>query len=185
MKHPFSYEVIYSGRKTLAIQITTEGSVKVRAPKNCPRSSIDRFLKEKEAWVLKYVEKAKQTPQPAPQPLTTRQRSRYIKIARDIFTQKTAYYASIMHVFYGRISIREQKTRWGSCSSQGNLNYNWRLIFAPEDVLDYIVVHELAHRKEMNHSAAFYNIVEEILPNYKSCQKWLRDNGAMLWSKGV
>lgn len=185
MKHPFSYEVIYSSRKTLAIQITAEGSVKVRAPKNCPRSSIDRFLKEKEAWVLKYIDKAKQNPRPAPQPLTARQRSRYIKIARDIFTQKTAYYASIMHVSYGRISIREQKTRWGSCSSQGNLNYNWRLIFAPENVLDYIVVHELAHRKEMNHSAAFYNIVEEILPNYKSSQKWLRDNGTMLWSKGV
>lgn len=93
MKHPFSYEVIYSSRKTLAIQITAEGSVKVRAPKNCPRSSIDRFLKEKEAWVLKYIDKVKQNPLPAPQPLTALQRSRYLKIARDIFTQKTAYYA--------------------------------------------------------------------------------------------
>ena len=154
-------------------------------PKTAPDPPSTVFSKEKEAWVLKYIDKAKQNPRPAPQPLTARQRSRYIKIARDIFTQKTAYYASIMHVSYGRISIREQKTRWGSCSSQGNLNYNWRLIFAPENVLDYIVVHELAHRKEMNHSAAFYNIVEEILPNYKSCQKWLRDNGTMLWSKGV
>ena len=184
MKHPFTYEIIYSSRKTLAIQITAEGSVKVRAPQNCPKSSIDRFLKEKEAWVLKYVDKAKQHPQPSSQPLTAGERNHYNKIARDIFAQKTSYYASIMHVSYGRISIREQKTRWGSCSSKGNLNYNWRLIFAPEEVVDYIVVHELAHRKEMNHSPAFYAIVEAILPNYKACQKWLRENGGALWSRG-
>ena len=67
-----------------------------------------------------------------------------MELAREIFTRKAAYYASVMKVTYGRISIREQKTRWGSCSSKGNLNFNWRLIFAPEEVLDYIVVHELA-----------------------------------------
>lgn len=87
-----------------------------------------------------------------------------------------------MGVSYGRISIREQKTRWGSCSSQGNLNFNWRLIFAPENVLDYVVVHELAHRKEMNHSKAFYAIVESVLPDYRVSRKWLRDNGDRLWS---
>ena len=86
-----------------------------------------------------------------------------------------------MNVSYGRISIREQKTRWGSCSSAGNLNFNWRLIFAPPAVLDYVVVHELAHRKEMNHSAAFYAIVEQVLPDYRSSQKWLRENGHQLW----
>ena len=114
--------------------------------------------------------------------LSVQERNRYIKIARDIFTQKTAYYASILNVTYGRITIREQKTRWGSCSSEGNLNFNWRLIFAPEEVLDYIVVHELAHRREMNHSQAFYAIVKSILPDYKKSQKWLRDNGRSLWT---
>jgi predicted metal-dependent hydrolase len=85
-----------------------------------------------------------------------------------------------MGVTYGRISIREQKTRWGSCSSAGNLNYNWRLIFAPEEIVDYIVVHELAHRLEMNHSKAFYYIVESVLPDYRKAQKWLRENGGSL-----
>ena len=80
-----------------------------------------------------------------------------------------------------RISIREQKTRWGSCSSAGNLNFNWRLIFAPEEVLDYVVVHELAHRIEMNHSKAFYQIVAQVLPDYQASRKWLRDKGASLW----
>ena len=182
MNHPFEYEIIYSSRKTLAIQISPDGKIKVRAPKRCPDTAIDRFLLEKESWILKYVSKAKQNPLPEKPPLTANERNRYIKIARDIFTQKTAYFASIMHVSYGRISIREQKTRWGSCSSEGNLNYNWRLIFAPEEVLNYIVVHELAHRREMNHSAAFYKIVESILPEYKKAQKWLRDNGRSLWT---
>ena len=82
---------------------------------------------------------------------------------------------------YGRISIREQKTRWGSCSSKGNLNFNWRLILAPEEVLNYVVVHELAHRREMNHSKAFYAIVESVLPDYRTARKWLRDKGQTLW----
>ena len=78
---------------------------------------------------------------------------------------------------YGRISIREQKTRWGSCSSVGNLNYNWKLVLMPPGVLDYVVVHELAHRREMNHSAAFWKVVTTWMPDYKKYRKWLRDNG--------
>lgn len=114
-------------------------------------------------------------------PLPEKDRARYIAVARDIFTKKAAYYARIMNVAYGRISIREQKTRWGSCSSKGNLNFNWRLIFAPEEVLDYVVVHELAHRREMNHSKAFYAIVESVLPDYRSPRRWLREHGHSLW----
>ena len=182
MKHPFKYEIIYSSRKTLAIQFTPDGSVKVRAPKRCPKSTIECFLNEKESWILKHVNKAMQNPPVMKNLLSVQERNRYIKIARDIFTQKTAYYASILNVTYGRITIREQKTRWGSCSSVGNLNFNWRLIFAPEEVLDYIVVHVLAHRREMNHSQAFYAIVKSILPDYKKSQKWLRDNGRSLWT---
>lgn len=184
--HPFSYEIIYSNRKTLAIQITTDGTVKVRAPKQISHSVIEEFLKEKENWVLKHLQKKKETQHAGvfqnQAPLSEEDRHRYREIARDIFTQKTAYYAQIIQVTYGRISIREQKTRWGSCSSEGNLNFNWRLIFAPEEVLDYIVIHELAHRREMNHSPAFYTIVKEVMPDYKKQQKWLRENGQQLWN---
>lgn len=182
MTHPFSYEIIYSSRKTLAIQITADGEVKVRAPKHCPSAAIHHFLMEKESWVLKHLSGAKQNLPADTPPLSEQDRARYIKIARDIFTQKTAYYANIMHVSYGRIAIREQKTRWGSCSAKGNLNFNWRLIFAPEEILNYVIVHELAHRREMNHSTAFYAVVESVLPDYKKCRKWLKDNGQALWS---
>ena len=182
--HPFSYEIIYSSRRTLAIQITSAGEVKVRAPRHMSHAAIDRFLTEKENWGLKHLQKVQtqQASKPAPAPLSETARHHYIETARKIFTEKSAYYASVMGVTYGRITIREQKTRWGSCSSAGNLNFNWRLIFAPEPVIDYVVVHELAHRKEMNHSPAFYAIVQSVLPDYKTQQKWLRDNGASLWT---
>lgn len=183
-QHPFPYQILYSNRKTLAIQVTARGEVLVRAPRRISRTEIERFLTEKEDWILKHLKKAAELPQEAPPPLSAETRRHYIRIARDIFTQKTAYYAALMGVVYGRISIREQKTRWGSCSSTGNLNFNWRLIFAPEEVLDYVVVHELAHRREMNHSKAFYDIVAEIMPDYKKQRKWLKENGQKLWQQG-
>lgn len=186
MNQKIPYEIIYSRRKTVAIQITRDARVQVRAPYGCSKSFIDSFVREKSDWISRHLalaEKRKREPAASGQPaLTAKERARYIKIARDIFTRKTEYYARIMGVSYGRISIREQKTRWGSCSCQGNLNFNWRLIFAPENVLDYVVVHELAHRKEMNHSKAFYAIVESVLPDYRVSRKWLRDNGDVLWS---
>lgn len=182
MKHPFTFDLIYSSRKTLAVQVTDDGTVKVRAPLRYPVTAIHNFLTEKEDWILRHIDNAKSNMPAQEQQLSAKERKHYIQIARAIFEQKTKYYAAMLHVSYGRISIREQKTRWGSCSGSGNLNYNWRLIFAPEEVLNYVVVHELAHRLEMNHSAAFYSIVEDILPEYKCAQKWLREKGRSLWT---
>ena len=186
MDHPFTYEIIYSTRRTTALQVTPDGRVIVRAPKRCPRSFIEAFVRQKEDWVMRqlarFEKQRKEHPAPERPPLSDKDRARYISIARDIFTRKTAYYARIMGVSYGRIAIREQKTRWGSCSSKGNLNFNWRLILAPEEVLDYVVVHELAHRREMNHSKAFYAIVESVLPDYRQARRWLRDHGSSLFT---
>ena len=111
------------------------------------------------------------------QPLSEAEQRLYRDKAREIFEQKVSYYAQMMGVSYGRIAIRDQKTRWGSCSGEGNLNFNWRLIFAPAGVLDYVVVHELAHRKEMNHSRRFWRVVEDTMPEYRKYQKWLKENG--------
>lgn len=80
-----------------------------------------------------------------------------------------------MGITYGRISIRQQATRWGSCSGKGNLNYNWKLVLLPEDLQDYVVVHELAHRKEMNHSSRFWEIVKKELPDWEDKRRRLRD----------
>mgnify|MGYP002547163680 CR=1 FL=1 len=85
-----------------------------------------------------------------------------------------------MGVSYGRVSIRDQRTRWGSCSGKGNLNFNWKLSLVPDEILDYVVVHELAHRKEMNHSQRFWAEVERILPDYKARRKWLKEFGSQV-----
>ena len=88
-----------------------------------------------------------------------------------------------MGVDYGRITVRDQRTRWGSCSAKGNLNFNWRLILAPGEVLDYVVVHELAHRREMNHSKRFWSLVEMVLPDYERRRRWLKENGEALMER--
>ncbi len=107
----------------------------------------------------------------------------YMK-AHQVFSRKALYYSRLMSVTYNRITVREQKTRWGSCSSRRNLNFNWRLLLAPDEIVDYVVVHELAHLREMNHSAKFYAIIESILPDYKNRQNWLKENGYRLFLMG-
>ena len=97
--------------------------------------------------------------------------------------QRVKKYAPIVGVDYGRITIRMQKSRWGSCSSKGNLNFNCLLMAMPEEIRDYVVVHELCHRKEMNHSKRFYDEVYRVFPNYKQCDKWLKENGAILMER--
>lgn len=100
----------------------------------------------------------------------------YRKLARLEFEEKAAYYAERMGVTYNRIAVKEQKTKWGSCSGKKNLNFNWKLILMPESIFDYIVVHELAHLIEMNHSSAFWAQVAKIMPDYKKRVAWLRKN---------
>lgn len=100
--------------------------------------------------------------------------------ARKVITQRTKILAEQGGFKYNRISIREQSTRWGSCSSEKNLNFNWKLVLAPPEILDYVVVHELAHTVQMNHSRAFWSVVENVMPNYMQYRKWLRTNGDKL-----
>ena len=109
--------------------------------------------------------------------ISEEQRREGIERAKRIFPERTAYFALRMGVDYGRITIREQKTRWGSCSSKGNLNFNWKLILAPPEVLDYVVVHELCHLKKMNHSKAFWDEVGKVMPEYETYKLWLKENG--------
>ncbi|MGI6686309.1 MAG: M48 family metallopeptidase [Bacillota bacterium] len=97
--------------------------------------------------------------------------------AKSLFTERASFWAEKMHVSYQTIYIRNQKTRWGSCSSKKNLSFNMRIIMAPLEVVDYIIIHELAHLKEMNHSKKFWQMVEEFCPDFKSHQAWLKKFG--------
>lgn len=166
----------------MAVEIRTDGSILVRAPQIYPKYKIEAFLEEKRLWIeaKQRQQRLRESNAEQTEALTDAEEKLYRQQARNVFEQKTAYYARIMGVSYGRIAIRDQKTRWGSCSSDGNLNFNWRLIMAPAGVLDYVVVHELAHRKEMNHSKAFWSVVEETMPDYRKYRNWLEDNGRVL-----
>ena len=172
------YEIVYSARKTLAVQVKADGSVVVRAPKRMAKYKIESFLKEKQDWILSHRERAlAASEQKKANGLTEAERKAALQRAAEMLAEKTARFAKEMGVTYGRITIREQKTRWGSCSSAGNLNYNWKLVLMPERVMDYVVIHELAHREEMNHSTRFYAVVAQQMPDYKVWQSWLKEHG--------
>ncbi len=103
---------------------------------------------------------------------------RYFKAtAEKYLVPRTYQLAEIMKITFGAITLREQKSRWGSCSSQGNLNFNWRLVHYPPIIIDYVIIHELAHREEMNHSTAFWDIVRKYDPAYLQHRGWLKRNG--------
>ena len=105
---------------------------------------------------------------------------RYREEARRKFEERVAYYHPLTGGTYTSITIRDQKSRWGSCSSRGTLSFNYRLIFAPPAILDYVVVHELCHLTFMDHSKNFWNKVASVMPDYKNHRQWLKDHGQEL-----
>lgn len=176
--------VIKSSRRTMSMEVRPDGSILVRAPFRASAEEIGNFVCSHKSWVEK-------------QRIRIRKRAAEIRLAdqnplspEDIrlladqalreLPPRIAAYAGQMGVTYGRVTIRNQKTRWGSCSSKGNLNFNCLLMLTPREVQDYVIVHELSHRKEMNHSPKFWAVVEEVLPDYKKRRKWLRENGSAI-----
>ena len=107
----------------------------------------------------------------------------YRKRAADYLFDKTKHWARIMKIDYGKITIRDQATRWGSCSGLGNLSFNWRMVLIPEELADYVVIHELAHRRHMNHSIDFWKTVEKIIPDYRSRRRTLRSYESEIYQK--
>lgn len=182
MKEFVNVEVIQSNRKTMSIQVRKTGQVVVRAPLWMKKSDIDKLVCKKEMWIKKHLEEfERQKENPENQIRTSTQEIEIlVQKAKKVLPQKVAYYAEKVGVTYGRITIRNQKTRWGSCSSKGNLNFNCLLMKAPEEVQDYVVVHELCHRKQMNHSKDFWAEVEKVFPEYKKQEKWLKTKGSAL-----
>lgn len=177
-KEDFTYQIIRSSRKTVSIQISPEGTVVVRCPRRLSVRAIQSFVEEKRPWIEKHL--ARRLAQPQLSPFTPEELRALAQQARQTFPERVAHYASLLGVTYGRITIRAQRSRWGSCSAKGNLNFNCLLMLAPPEVRDYVVVHELCHRLELNHSQRFWAWVERIVPDYKLHRKWLKDNGSSL-----
>ena len=173
-----SYTLVRSARKTISIAVKPTGEVEVSCPKRCSKGDVEAFVRSKEDWIRKHLEAMAQ--RPAVPVLTEAERKALAAKAAEILPEKVRRFADQMGISYGRVTIRSQRTRWGSCSVKGNLNFNCLLMLMPREVQDYVVVHELCHRKEMNHSAAFWAEVEKYCPDYRIHRKWLKDNGAVL-----
>ena len=185
MDESIQFQVIRSSRKTVSMRITGPNAVEVRAPRSMTQAQIDDFIRHHRGWLDKHlaVVNQRETEAACLPSLTELEIRALADKALACIPQRARYYARLLGVTYGRITIRSQKTKWGSCSSQGNLNFNCLLMLCPSEVLDYVVIHELCHRKEMNHSPRFWAEVERLDPDYQAHRNWLKTEGAKLISR--
>ena len=166
----------------MSASVKGNGVVAVKAPLQMPQEVIYRFLEEIQPKLALDMVKQNAVRDRAQEAgyLTKQEMEELAQKAAATIPERVRYYAEKLNVTYGRITIRNQKTRWGSCSAKGNLNFNCLLMLAPPEVLDYVVVHELCHRMEMNHSKRFWSLVGTVLPDYRKQEKWLKGEGAVL-----
>lgn len=180
------YKLIRSNRKSIAIEVHPDG-ILVRAPFQATTAQIDAFVLSKADWITKAQKKIASAPPPPPveDKLSMEEIRDLANRALQYIPQRVKHYAPLVGVSVGRITIRNQRSRWGSCSSKGNLNFNCLLMLTPPEVIDSVVVHELCHRKEMNHSKAFYAEVLRVFPEYHKWNRWLKENGDNLMRRMI
>lgn len=177
------YEIIKSSRKSVSFSFTDQADLLIKAPRFMSDRQITALLWGRQDWLLENYRKfsaiAKQNSRYTDTQKTFLEK-KYRQIAKRYIPERVAYFQPFTGGSYNTIAIREQKTRWGSCSSNGTLSFHWRLMMAPPHVLDYVVVHELCHLTHMNHSKAFWGLVEQVMPDYKRYQNWLKEHGSEL-----
>ena len=178
------YTIKRSNRKTIGIEITPDG-VLVRAPRRATISEIERVLTRHRRWIDSHLQKqARQQSEADSEGMLSEEDLRELtRKAKALIPERAAYYAPLIGVRPGRITIRTQKTRWGSCSAKGNLNFNCLLMLTPPEVIDSVVVHELCHLKELNHSQRFYDEVLRVYPEYHKWHRWLTDHGGAIMKR--
>ena len=160
------YELIRSDRRTIGLEVKRDGRVIVRAPRHLPQREIDRFLADRAAWIQNAKARQHSRAETHPEP-TEAEKKAYIRAAKEILPGRVDYWSKRMNLYPTQIRITSARTRFGSCSSQGHICFSWRLMQYPEEAIDYVVVHELAHLRHMNHSPAFYALVARYLPDWK------------------
>ncbi len=173
--------VIRSKRKSFSMQLKESGLI-VRVPLWANEREIEDFILKHRDWIEKQTRKQAERKRRAAEaePIGFDEMKRLAKQATLYISGRVEYYARLIGVTYGRITIRNQRSRWGSCSAKGNLNFNCLLMLTPPEVVDSVVVHELCHRKEMNHSERFYAEVLRVFPDYWKWNRWLKENGTAL-----
>ena len=166
------YKIVYSERKTVGITVK-DGQVTVKAPRRAPKELIAEVVKKHEKWIRDALIRDRARRESFPE-LTDDEIKQLRKAARVYFEERCRYFGAMMNAQYTKITITGAKTRFGSCSSKKSLSFSYRLMLYPPEAREYVVVHELAHLSLMNHSPAFYAIIERYLPDYKKRRKLLK-----------
>lgn len=163
----------FTGSRRITLSVNSKGKVQVTAPKHVPKLLITQFVKSRKVWIDEVLEKLK-----------TVRKSEFVGAkysyhankarAKKIIVERVKHLAELHGFLFKRISIKNTSSRWGSCSTKENLNFNYKLIFLHQDLLDYVVVHELCHLRHHNHSAKFWKEVAAILPEYRVREQELK-----------
>lgn len=178
--------IVRTRRKTISMTLKPDG-LEVRAPLWMPEGQIRQFIQSHRDWIQKaWARQEKRRRELAEIPRLTEEELRKLaEKARAYLPERVGFYAPKIGVSYGKITVKRLKSRWGSCSARGNLNFNCLLMLAPDRVIDSVVVHELCHRKEMNHSERFYREVLRAFPDYRECHQWLKEHGDAILSRAT
>lgn len=166
------YKIIYSNRKTLALSIV-DCQLVVKAPLETSKQSVEQMILKHKLWIEKHIA-SQMKKREMTNELTAEDIKQIKKEAKKYFTEKIEYYSNIMGLKCSRITITSATKRFGSCNSSGRICFSYRLMLYPDAAREYVVVHELAHLKEMNHSKNFYEIIEKVMPDYKSRKRLLK-----------
>ena len=169
-----NFELIRSRRRTLALEITKDCRVLVRAPLRLPQARIDAFVASHEAWIQAHLEQQRQRAASAPPPPTPEEITALKAKARAILPEKVSYWSQKMGVRPTGLKITTARKRYGSCSGKNSLCFSCFLMNCPEEAIDLVVVHELCHIREKNHGPRFYALLEQYLPDYKERKKLLK-----------
>lgn len=164
------YKLIYTNRRTVGLTVK-DGELIVRSPHGLKKEKIDEICLKHEAWIEKNIKRSLETSE---KPLADDEKDRLIKNATEYFPLAVSHYADIMKLFPKGVKVTSAKRRFGSCSKEGRICFSYRLMLYPESAREYVVVHELAHLKEMNHGKRFYKIIEQVMPDYKERRKLLK-----------
>ena len=162
------------------MEVTAEGDLIIRAPLKLSEKEIYAFVEKNKKWAADKIEAARKKKETPVVPLTWEEIEELGKAAEEYIPMQVAHYAALMDIDFGNVTIRNQTTRWGSCSSKKNLNFNVFLMLASKEVIDSVIVHELCHIRHMNHSKAFYDEVLKFCPDYRKWDAWLKENGSAL-----
>lgn len=178
-KKNISYELRLSPRaRHLRLAIYGDGTLVVTAPAKMPFSDVEKFIVKKTKWVLAKLEYFKKHPRLIKKRGSKKDYLDNKDKALELVSKRLEYFNKFYGLKYKKVSIKNQKTRWGSCSRRGNLNFNYKIIFLSAPLFDYVVVHELCHLAQLNHSPSFWREVAKTLPDYLSLRRELRKIGA-------